>query len=68
MRWSDLHGDMESQAEMAWPPVPTSGTGSNNMNGPKVAFAAPAGRKARGAFGYVLERLRIWWYSRRLPQ
>ncbi len=21
--WSDLHGDMQSQAEMTWPPDPT---------------------------------------------
>ena len=29
-RWSDLHGDMQSQAEMPWPPAPCAG-GNNNV-------------------------------------
>ena len=31
--WSDLHGDMQSQAEMSWPPIP-QGVGGNNNVGP----------------------------------
>ena len=30
-RWSDLHGDMQSQAEMSWPPTPTGAGGNNNV-------------------------------------
>ena len=30
--WSDLHGDMQSQAEMPWPPVRR--TGGNKSVGP----------------------------------
>ena len=28
--WSDLHGDMQSQAEMTWPPALDAG-GNNNV-------------------------------------
>ncbi len=31
-RWSDLHGDMQSQAEMPWPPAPS--VGGNKHVGP----------------------------------
>jgi hypothetical protein len=30
-RWSDLHGDMQSQAEMTWPPAPVGGGGNNSV-------------------------------------
>jgi hypothetical protein len=68
---SDLHGDMESAAEM---PVPRETAqvilevpfrGVTTMNGPKVAsFAAPVGRKVDGVSGYMLGSLWIWRYSR----
>jgi hypothetical protein len=29
-RWSDLHGDMQSQAEMPWP-LPESGSGNKSV-------------------------------------
>ena len=33
--WSDLHGDMQSQAEMTWPPRTDKGPlGGNNNVGP----------------------------------
>ncbi len=32
-RWSDLHGDMQSQAEMSWPPA-SLGVGGNKNVGP----------------------------------
>jgi hypothetical protein len=32
-RWSDLHGDMQSQAEMNWPPALGS-AGGNKSVGP----------------------------------
>jgi hypothetical protein len=28
-RWSDLHGDMQSQAEMPWPPISVIGGNKN---------------------------------------
>ena len=31
--WSDLHGDMQSQAEMTWPTTP-GGVGGNKSVGP----------------------------------
>ena len=34
MRQSELHGDMQSQAETTWP---LAGARSNKLNGPKVA-------------------------------
>ena len=32
--WSDLHGDMQSQAEMTWPLVGDDPAGGNNRVGP----------------------------------
>ena len=32
--WSDLHGDMQSQAEMPWPPTGEASEGGNNRVGP----------------------------------
>ena len=29
--WSDLHGDMQSQTEMLWPPNPKRVGGNNNV-------------------------------------
>jgi LAGLIDADG endonuclease len=37
--WSDLHGDMQSQAEMPWPPTPPRGAGGNNNVGPYPPWA-----------------------------
>jgi hypothetical protein len=36
-RQSELHGDMQSQAEMTWPPSPQ--LGSNNTVGPYLPWA-----------------------------
>jgi hypothetical protein len=33
-RWSDLHGDMQSQAEMTWPPAANHAVGGNRMSVP----------------------------------
>ncbi len=43
MIWSDLHGDVESQAEMIWPlrRAVRSVGGVTTMNGPKVAVSQP---------------------------
>ena len=32
--WSDLHGDMQSQAEMTWPSIEIDSIGSNKSVGP----------------------------------
>jgi hypothetical protein len=32
--WSDLHGDMQSQAEMIWPSIESKRIGSNKSVGP----------------------------------
>jgi len=32
--WSDLHGDMQSQAEMTWPTAQHTAAGGNNRVGP----------------------------------
>jgi hypothetical protein len=32
--WSDLHGDMQSQAEMTWPPTEDGSIGSNKVSVP----------------------------------
>jgi hypothetical protein len=32
--WSDLHGDMQSQAEMPWPPLLKRRSGGNKSVGP----------------------------------
>jgi hypothetical protein len=32
--WSDLHGDMQSQAEMTWPSIESDSVGSNRSVGP----------------------------------
>jgi hypothetical protein len=38
-RWSDLHGDMQSQAEMTWPSPLRSSGGGNNRVGPYPPWA-----------------------------
>ena len=40
-RWSDLHGDMQSQAEqeMTWPPPVNAPDGGNNSVGPYPMWA-----------------------------
>jgi hypothetical protein len=40
--WSDLHGDMQSQAEMTWPPVEEVSIGGNRRVGPYPPWAQEA--------------------------
>ena len=59
---SDLHGDMQSVAEMTTPGA-SKAQRVTNMNGPKVSFDAPVNRKIDSASGYMLEHPSIRRYS-----
>jgi hypothetical protein len=60
MRWSELHGDMQSAAEMS-APLPQGG--GNSTNGPKVHREPGLPAMADTALGYMLGTLRIRRYS-----
>ena len=54
MIWSDLHGDMQSAAEMTAPPL---SSGVTEMNGPKVQREPALSAMAATALGYMLGTL-----------
>lgn len=58
---SDLHGNVQSTAEMTVPP--RIDRGSNNANGPKVTLVAHVSREAHVVLGCMLEHLSIRRYS-----